>query len=115
MLTRYITEPENGIDREILALYGGHSWQAGSKMYLGKQYLDDMQVLLDRMSSGVAETVPNETFVPYLNTNFVYGSAIVTWNRDAAERYVEAGFRRIKISRATDLRTGRITRLCYNC
>lgn len=89
LLTRYITESENGIDREILALYGGHSWQAGSKMYLGKQYLDDMQVLLDRMSSGVAETVPNETFVPYLNTNFVYGSAIVTWNRDAAERYVE--------------------------
>ncbi len=89
-LLDYISDPENNIVLDDLTLYGGHSWQAGSLMYLGKQYLDDMASLIDRIAAGVAEAVPYETFIPFLNTNFIYGSAIITWNRDAAERYVEA-------------------------
>jgi glyoxylase-like metal-dependent hydrolase (beta-lactamase superfamily II)/predicted esterase len=85
----YIGDPGNNISEEELILWGGHSWQKGSLNKLGKEYLDHMAFLLEQITAGVAECTPYSTFIPSLNANFRYKTAVITWNRESAVRYVE--------------------------
>jgi len=48
-----------------------------------------MQTLIERIGKGTAEAEPTSTQIPFLDTNFKYGTATITWNREAAERYAE--------------------------
>jgi len=88
-LMKHILDPSNGISHARLVLYTGHSWQKGTSGPLGSNYLEDMQVLIGQIGSGTALTEPYQTFLPFLNANFRYQSATITWNREAAERFVE--------------------------
>lgn len=85
----YIRNPANNISEKQLTLWGGHSWQKGSRERLGMEYLEDMEVLLEQIAAGVAESSPYTTFIPSLNANFRYKTAVITWNRESAIRYVE--------------------------
>ncbi|MDY0239337.1 MAG: MBL fold metallo-hydrolase [Bacteroidales bacterium] len=85
----YIRDPGNNISEDELILWGGHSWQKGSRERLGMEYLEDMEVLLEQIVAGVAESTPYTTFIPSLNANFRYKTAVITWNRESAIRYVE--------------------------
>jgi hypothetical protein len=46
-----------------------------------------MKTLIDRIGQGTAEKESTSTQIPFLNTNFRYGSATITWNDKAAENY----------------------------
>jgi glyoxylase-like metal-dependent hydrolase (beta-lactamase superfamily II)/predicted esterase len=85
----YVLDAENNITVEKLTLWGGHSWQKRSLNKLGKDYLEHMEKLLEQIAAGVAESTPYSTFIPFLNANFKYKTAVITWNRESAVRYVE--------------------------
>ncbi len=87
--TEYLRNTDNNLSEEQLTLWGGHSWQKRSLNKLGKEYLDHMEVLMEQIAAGVAESKPYSTFIPSLNANFRYKTAIITWNRESAVRYVE--------------------------
>jgi hypothetical protein len=46
-----------------------------------------MQILIGRIGSGIAEGEDMSAFIPFLDTNFKYGTATITWNREAAAKY----------------------------
>ncbi len=86
----WVEDEANGIDLEALTLYSGHTWQVdcfmpeGSKM--GYQYLLDMDKLVDQILAGESSTRPVKVNVAYLDTQFEYGIAAMTWNlKDASE------------------------------
>jgi len=85
----YLRTPGNNMSIEKLTLWGGHSWQKRSLNKLGKDYLEHMENLLEQIAAGVAESTPYSTFIPSLNANFKYKTAVITWNRESAVRYVE--------------------------
>ena len=59
------------------------------------QYIYDMQTLITEMGKGNAETEPmSSSFLKFLDTNFKYGTATITWNKEAAEKYLNT--RRIR-------------------
>lgn len=84
-LADYINAPENGIDKDELTLYGGHMQQLGDLEKLGSQYVFDMAVLVDRILVGKADSEANSAFNQYLNTNFKFGTATITWNEEEAQ------------------------------
>lgn len=86
-LIRYIEDPDNGINTEELEIHGGHAWQKGKLPKLSSKYIYDMQALIDRIGKGTADTEDNSTFISFLDTNFRYGTATITWNREAARKY----------------------------
>ncbi|NLH24573.1 MAG: MBL fold metallo-hydrolase, partial [Bacteroidales bacterium] len=88
-LINHIMDSKNGISPTELVLYTGHSWQKGTPDPLRSKYLEDMHVLIGQIEAGIARTEPYQTFLPFLNANFRYQSAAITWNREAAERFVE--------------------------
>jgi glyoxylase-like metal-dependent hydrolase (beta-lactamase superfamily II) len=89
-LIKYIEDPANQIDPDKLVIYGGHYWQRGKMEKLTTQYIYDMQALIKRIGSGTAETKEMSTFIPFLDTNFIYGTATITWNKEAADRYARS-------------------------
>jgi glyoxylase-like metal-dependent hydrolase (beta-lactamase superfamily II) len=89
-LIAYVQDPANHIDPERLVIHGGHSWQRGTVDKLTVQYIYDMQTLIERIGQGTAETEEMSTFIPFLDTNFKYGTATITWNREAAARYADS-------------------------
>lgn len=89
-LIAYIENPGNHIDPEKLRIYGGHYWQGSQSGHLSGQYIYDMQTLIGEMKKGTAGMEEMSAFIPFLNTNFTYGTATITWNREAAGRFTKS-------------------------
>lgn len=89
-LISYIKNRANGITSEKLVIYGGHFWQAKEIGRLTAQYIYDMQILIDKIEEGTARVENAKTFIPFLDGNFKYGMATITWNKEAAKEYVNS-------------------------
>lgn len=89
-LIAFIEDPDNHIDPEKLRIYGGHYWQCGELGELTGQYIYDMRTLIREMKKGTAAMEEMSAFMPFLNTNFTYGTATITWNREAARRFADS-------------------------
>ena len=88
-LISFLNDPSNGIQKENLIIYGGHSWQGMAQWPLGAQYIFDMQDLIGRIEEKTGfETIPNTTN-PRLDTHYKYGKATITWNRASEKEYIE--------------------------
>ncbi len=85
-LINYIRDPGNGIDTGKLVVYGGHYWQKGKTEKLSSQYIFDMQTLVEKIGQGSAEE-EKVTYNKYLDTNFRFGAATITWNKADADKY----------------------------
>ena len=90
-LISYVRDPATGIDPEKLVIHGGHSWQRGALDKLTVQYIYDMQTLIEKIGQGTAETEETSTPIPFLDTQFKYGTATITWNREAAAGTLRGG------------------------
>jgi glyoxylase-like metal-dependent hydrolase (beta-lactamase superfamily II) len=83
----YIENSANHVDVGKLIIYPGHYWQKGKPEELTAKYIYDMRSLIGEMEKGTATTdTVSYKFLPFLNTNFRYGTAVITWNKEAAER-----------------------------
>jgi len=82
----YIRTPANGIDESQLLIFGGHYWQKREKEKLTMQYLLDMRQLIGEIKAGTARE-EKVTFGKYLDTNFSFGEATITWNKADAEKF----------------------------
>jgi len=51
------------------------------------RYIYDMRSLIGSLQQGTAETSPAFSQMRYLGTNFKYGTATITWNREDAAKY----------------------------
>lgn len=85
-LIKYILDPANEVDAEKLIIYGGHYWQKGKMEKLTGKYIFDMQTLIDKIGEGKADE-EKVTYNKYLDTNFRYGTATITWNKADAVKY----------------------------
>ena len=88
-LIDYIENPSNRIDPVKLEIHGGHAWQRGKQKLTGR-YVYDMRTLIEKMGKGTAESEPMSAPVSFLDTNFKYGTATITWNKQAAAEYAES-------------------------
>jgi len=86
-LISYIQNKANDVDVSKLLVYPGHYWQKREKENLPMQYILDMQTLIKKIGQGKA-TEETVTFNPYLNRNFSYGTAIITWNKADELKYI---------------------------
>lgn len=86
-LIKYIEDPANLIDPEKLVIYGGHAWQKGNVEKLTRQYIYDMQTLIEKIGLGTAEIEPRTGTPVFLDANFKFGTATITWNKEAAVKY----------------------------
>lgn len=89
-LVDYIENPQNKIDIDKLKIYGGHYWQGWQIGQLTSKYIYDMQTLIEEIGKGTAKVEDYTTQFPFLNANFKFGTATITWNKEAAEKYVES-------------------------
>jgi len=89
-LIAYIEDPANQIDTSKLIIYGGHYLQRGQMERLTAQYIYDMRTLIDKIGEGTAEIGPASSQMRFLDANFKYGTATITWNKEAAEQYAES-------------------------
>ncbi|MBN2590051.1 MAG: MBL fold metallo-hydrolase [Sedimentisphaerales bacterium] len=89
-LIKYIEAPSNNIDTKKLVIHGGHAWQKGELEKLTSQYIYDMKTLIEKIGQGNAETTRSTSSMSFLDTNFKYGTATITWNREAADKYAES-------------------------
>jgi glyoxylase-like metal-dependent hydrolase (beta-lactamase superfamily II) len=85
-LIAYIEDEANQINSEKLRIYGGHYWQGREIGDLTSRYIYDMQTLIEVMKKGKAEMEDYSVFIPFLNANFRYGTATITWNKEAARK-----------------------------
>ena len=85
-LIAYIRDPAHGIDESKLVVYGGHYWQKREKPKLAMQYILDMRTLIGKIKAGRARE-EKVTFGKYLDTDFSYGEATITWNKADAEKF----------------------------
>ena len=89
-LINYINSPANGINKDKLIVYGGHSWQGLALWPLGAQYILDMGELIRRIDAGTGyETTPLGYANQYLDTDYKYGQATITWSRASEKAYRE--------------------------
>ncbi|MBK7711746.1 MAG: MBL fold metallo-hydrolase [Bacteroidales bacterium] len=86
-LISYLENPANKINLEKLVIYGGHYWQRGKQEELTARYVYDMRTLIEKMRQGTAEATPMPSQMRYLDTNFKYGTATITWNKKDAGKY----------------------------
>ena len=89
-LIKYIENPANNIDIKKLVIHGGHNWQSGQIGKLTAQYIYDMRTLIEKISQGTAESNPMSPSRGFLDTNFKYGTATITWNKEAAAKYADS-------------------------
>jgi len=89
-LFAYIENTDNQVDKDNLRIYGGHYWQGKEVGDLSGQYIYDMRTLIDKMRTGKAETESMSAPMSFLDTNFKYGTATITWNKKAAEKLVDS-------------------------
>jgi len=85
-LIDYIRDPAHHVDANQLLVFGAHYWQKREKEKLTMQYLRDMQTLIGEIKTGTARE-EKVTFNRFLDTNFIYGEATITWNKAAAEQF----------------------------
>ena len=85
-LIAYIRTPSNAIDESKLVIFGAHYWQKREKEKLTMQYLLDMKKLIGEIKTGQAQE-EKVTFNKYLDTNFIFGEATITWNKADAEKF----------------------------
>ncbi|MDP4224481.1 MAG: MBL fold metallo-hydrolase [Bacteroidota bacterium] len=85
-LIKYIQDPFNKIDPGKLVIYGGHYWQKGDRVKLTAQYVFDMQTLIEKIGEGKADE-EKVSYNKYLDTNFKYGTATITWNKADELKY----------------------------
>lgn len=90
-LIDYIEDKSHGLDLTKVILWGGHYFQKGDVEELNINYIYDMRTLIRLMGFGRAEGIPtnNTGHAGYLNTNFKYSSAVITWNDEDCKRYQE--------------------------
>lgn len=94
-LVKYIDDPDNGIDKDALRVYGGHFWQKdwfpelGDDVF-GMGYIYDMQRLIDQIAAGKAQSEPSGLDHRVLDTYFRNGQAVIAWNSQFAEEYSES-------------------------
>lgn len=86
-LIGYIENKVNEVDTKKLLVYPGHYWQKREKENLPMQYILDMRTLIEKIGQDKAGE-ENVTFNNYLDRNFSYGTAIITWNKDDELKYV---------------------------
>jgi glyoxylase-like metal-dependent hydrolase (beta-lactamase superfamily II) len=86
-LVRYLEDPANLINLEKLVLYGGHYWQRGTQEKLSASYVYDMRTLIEKIKQGTSEETSVSNQFKYLDTNFKYGTATITWNKKDAAKY----------------------------
>jgi len=86
-LIAYIRTPANGVDEGKLVIYAGHYWQKREKEKLTMQYILDMQKLIGEIKAGRAREEKVSFGRPYLDTNFFFGEATITWNKADAEKF----------------------------
>lgn len=89
-LIRYIENTEHEIDPDLLQIYGGHFWQGQAIGQLSGQYIFDMRTLIKEMKAGRAETAAMSSPMSFLDTNFTFGTATITWNKEAALRFASS-------------------------
>ena len=89
-LIAYLENPANHIDIERLEIHGGHAWQRGRLEPLTARYVYDMETLIHRIGLGIAESEKMSAPISFLDTNFKYGKATITWNKGAAAKYAES-------------------------
>ena len=89
-LLKYLNDPAQNIDKEKLIIYGGHSWQRGTLKKLTIQYIYDMESLIERMGLGIADSEKMAAMIPFMDTNFKFRTAAISWNREAAAEYAES-------------------------
>jgi len=89
-LIAYIENPASGIDPGKLEIHGGHAWQRGALENLTVEYIYDMRTLIERIGKDTAESEAMSAFIPFLDTNFKFGTATITWNGEAAAKYARA-------------------------
>lgn len=89
-LIAYIEDTQNGVNSEKLSIYGGHFWQCKQVGLLTSRYIYDMRTLIQEMGKGRAETEEMSSFIKFLDTNFKFGTATISWNREAAEKYAKS-------------------------
>ena len=86
----YTEDPRNHIDADKLEIHGGHAWQRGKLDRLSAGDVYDMRELIRRIGRGTAQTEPMAAQIPFLDTNFKYATATITWNKATAAKYAEA-------------------------
>jgi len=89
-LISYLEDDANGVEPAVLRIYGGHYWQCKAQGELTAQYIYDMRTLIGEMRKGRAEAEEMSSFIKFLDTNFRYGTATITWNREAAAKFTES-------------------------
>lgn len=85
-LMDYINNGPDNVNKSELVFWGGHDWQKLDIEKLTFQYLDDMQTLIGQIYDGTAQSEPYSTARAYLNANFKYGMATITWNKEDSEK-----------------------------
>lgn len=73
-----------GINKDKLIFWSGHMWQKLDLPELNIQYLMDMQTLIDQILAGTAYR--EDYNLSYLDSNFKYGIATITWNKADSEK-----------------------------
>ena len=89
-LINYMENANNHVDKDDLRIYGGHYWQGKEVGDLSGQYIYDMRTLIDKMRAGKAGTEAMSAPMSFLDTNFKYGTATITWNREAAKKLLDS-------------------------
>jgi len=86
-LINYIENKANEVDSKKLLVYPGHYWQKREKENLPMQYILDMRTLIEKIGREKAsEEIVN--FNQYLDRNFSYGTAMITWNKADELKYI---------------------------
>jgi len=85
-LIAYIGDPAHKINAKKLLVYPGHYWQKREKENLPMQYILDMRTLIEKIKEGKAEE-QQVSFNAYLNREFTWGTAIITWNKEDQLKY----------------------------
>jgi glyoxylase-like metal-dependent hydrolase (beta-lactamase superfamily II) len=89
-LINYIENADNHVDKDNLRIYGGHYWQGKEVGDLSGQYMYDMRTLIGEMRAGKAGTEAMSAPMSFLDTNFKYGTATITWNMKAAKKLMNS-------------------------
>jgi glyoxylase-like metal-dependent hydrolase (beta-lactamase superfamily II) len=85
-LIAYIADPVHKIDAKELLVYPGHYWQKREKENLPMQYILDMRTLIEKIKGGNTDE-HQVSFNSYLNREYTYGMATITWNKADQLKY----------------------------
>jgi len=86
-LIAYMEDDANQVDTDELRIFGGHFWQGEEPDGLRAQYIYDMRTLMGEMEKGSVKPEDMSTFISFLDANFTYGTATITWNKEAAAKF----------------------------